>query len=191
LGAAGGVDGLVGDVFLWVKELNELGDQGFVNEKLNVSFLVNVSVGGSPAELSIIRFSSVNLWLRINSKELVLIQLDKLLIDIACLSRKTSFGEWELLDLSGEIVDKHLADIAQACARLTPEFLLLLVIDLLEPLRITNKAGFIRCESWRSTDSPTTIGELVPVLGSHTVALWFNGPEDWSDILSFSLGRGS
>ena len=189
LGATRGVGGLISDVFLWVKEFNQLRDQGFVHEKFDVSFLVDISVPGSPTELSISRFSSVAFWLRINCKELVLIQLDKLRIDLACLSRKTSLGKWELFDLPGEIVNKDAAYFAQACARFTPEFLLFLVVDLLEPLSITDKAILIRSEGWRSTDSPTTIRELVPVLGSQTVALRFNGPEDWSDVLGFSLGR--
>jgi len=63
------------------------------------------------------------------------------------------------------------------------------VINSLELLTVRNKTTIVRGEGWRSTDTPTTIWELIPVLGSLAIALWLDGPEDWSDILRLSLRR--
>ena len=63
------------------------------------------------------------------------------------------------------------------------------MISCLELFTVRNKTTVIRAEGWRSTDTPTSIWELVPILGSLQIALRLVGPEDRSDIFLLTLAR--
>ena len=69
------INSLISNIVLGFKIVNQFLDQIFVHEKFDVGFLVNVSIFWTPAKLSISRLGTIDLWLRINGEELVLVQL--------------------------------------------------------------------------------------------------------------------
>lgn len=78
------VDGLVGQILKLIEIRNQRLDQTWVNQKLKVSFLINKSIGRSPAVSDVIRSNPVNLGLRVGSKHLVFVHGCKDIQDFTC-----------------------------------------------------------------------------------------------------------
>ena len=61
------------------------------------------------------------------------------------------------------------------------------MVDLLELFAVADET--ILSKSWGSADTPSSIWILIPLLGSLSITLWFNGPENWSHIFTLSRSR--
>jgi hypothetical protein len=60
------VNSLVGHLFMLLKDLDQWCEQILMNEELEVSLLVNISIIWTPTELWITRADAVHCWLRVN-----------------------------------------------------------------------------------------------------------------------------
>lgn len=158
-----------------------------MNKHFEVCLLINISIFWTPSVFWMVRFSSINTWLRINSEQFICVQWQENLTDISCLKGDASFWEWELLDLSLEVLDKNGWDIFHGSALLSPHLSLLNCVNILKLFAVGHKSVII-VECWRSTVTPSSIWILIPSLGFFNVACWFIWPENWSNVfvLSFS-----
>lgn len=78
-----------------------------VNEELKVSFLENITVFWSPTIFLICGFGTINLWLRIEGEEFVLIHEREDLGQVIGLWSELSLGEWELFYFSINVVGEY------------------------------------------------------------------------------------
>jgi len=163
-----------------------------MNEKLNISLLIDVSFFRSPSKCWVSWTNTIDLWLRVDSKKFVFVHLLKMLTHCVCLWSNASLREREFLYLSGKIINEYFLDIIERLAFVTPEFLLLLEINVLELFAEANKS-LIRCiistEGWGSTDTPSSVWIFIPLISSSYVRWRIVSPENWSNFFIGSFSR--
>ena len=89
------------------KRLNHIG----MNKHLYVCLLEDISFFRTPTIFSICRFSCIDTRLRIDCQKLVLIHLNEDVRDVCCFKGNLTFREWELLNLTLDVVNKYVCNI--------------------------------------------------------------------------------
>lgn len=162
-----------------------------MNEKFNICLLIDVSFFRSPSECWVCWFSAVDFWLRVDGEKFAFVHLLKMFTHSVCLWCNASLREREFLYLAGKIINEYFLHIIQRLAFVSPEFLFFLKINGLELLAEADKA-LVRCiistEGWRSTDTPSSIWILIPLVSSSYVRWRIVSPENWSNLFIGSFG---
>lgn len=163
-----------------------------MNEKFDISLLIDISFFRSPSECWVSWFSTIDLWLRVDGEKFVFVHLLKMFTHCVCLWGNASLREREFLYLSGKIINEYFLDIIERLAFVTPEFLLFFKINGLELFAEAYKS-LIRCiistEGWRSTDTPSSIWIFIPLISSSYVRWRIVSPENWSYFFIGSFRR--
>lgn len=93
------VDCLVADCLVLIQMLNQGNNELARHKKFEVSLLVDVALGRTPAKNRVARWSPVHARLGIDRQQLVLVKSDERVSDDVSLRSERSFREGELLEL--------------------------------------------------------------------------------------------
>ncbi len=130
----------------------------------------------------VIAARTINSRLRVDSQEPELVQLRQLLRDDCRLARWRGVRPGKRLELANTELGEQRVNVGDRCRRVPK--LERVLLGLLEPDSVS--VEFAVCG--RTRVSETTIGVLVPVLGTREVGARPVGPEDGTDGLGAAVG---
>ncbi len=165
-----GVNGLVTDPFVFVKMRNQEGKDFRVDEELNVGLLEDVACLCSPAVNGVGRLNTINFWLRVDGEKFVFIHKVEDVDDLTGFHVNRSFSEGELLDFTGQVIFKDRTYFIKSSELLSPELLLFFIVET--HLFVQGNVGFVGAKSWGFGETPSSVGEFIPLFGSCDVTIW-------------------
>jgi len=131
--------------------------------------LVNISSVWTPTEFLVLGLGSINLLLRIQCEQFVLIHHSQNVSQITRFQSKLSLREWEFLDFTRDIIGENLRYIIETGASLTPLLQFLWNVVLFKLFAIADETSTdifaileASSECWRSTITPSSIWIFIP-----------------------------
>ncbi|KAH0358343.1 methylenetetrahydrofolate reductase 2, partial [Aureobasidium melanogenum] len=153
----------VGDVGVALHASDELRDQFRRNQNFEVSLLVDVTIARTPSIDGMARLGTINRRLRVDGQKTTLVEVDQILAKSVGFVSDGTLTPRQRLDFALHVVREKSGHITEGLG-LSPKLAILLIGTL--------QANTIRVElsvSRRSTVTPSTVRELVPVLSASNV----------------------